>query len=45
MITNYYQDSQPTDLCHKPFGHERRCLNHSTVAMSGNNEYELLSQH
>ena len=27
------------------FGHERRCLNHSTVAMSGNKEHELLSQH
>jgi len=45
MITNHYQDSQPPGLSHKPFRHERRCLNHSTVAMRGNEEYELLSQH
>jgi len=45
MITNHYLDSQPPGLSHKPFGHDRRCLNHSTVAMSGNKEHELLSQH
>ena len=44
-ITNHRQDSQPPGLNQEPFRYEKRSINHTTVALSGNIEYELISQY